>query len=155
MCIGDRAADDRQSGIWSLSCQFATNQRVKPARCNSVLLESFQLQELDEILHCCPEVTMDAELLEGNDHVLPALSAVLAVCEYMPELRVCEFVHTTSGADGEIAPDICARTEVQFLQRTRRRLETCVGILRSDPDGHDVSLGPRFTLEGIGLSIGQ
>lgn len=64
----------------------------------------------------------------------------------MSELRVGKLVQSSGGPDGEVSPDVGARSEVELLQRSRRRLESSVGVLGGDADGDDVSLGLRLAL---------
>lgn len=71
----------------------------------------------------------------------------------MTELRVGELVESSCRSDGEVSPDVGARTEVELLQRSARRLEACVGVLGRDPDGDDVALGLRLALGLVRLGV--
>lgn len=66
----------------------------------------------------------------------------------MAELRVRVTVDTTSGTDGEVAPDVRATPEVQLVHDTIRRLEALAGIFRRDSAGSQVALwsGPSLSL---------
>lgn len=97
--------------------------------------------QLDEILNGGSEVATNRQLLESNDHVFPALASVGAIGEDVAELRVCEFVQTTSGSDREVAPDIGTGTEVELLERAAGRLEACIRILGSDTDSDNMAFG--------------
>lgn len=151
--LRDGAADDREGGVRTLSGELVADERVEPARGDGVLFERLELKELDQVLDRRPEVATNAELLEGDDHVLPRLATILAVREDVTELRVREFVQTTGAVDGEVTPYVRARAEVELLERTRRRLEPCVGVLRGDTDGDDVTLGARAALVHAGVRV--
>jgi len=64
-------------------------------------------------------------------------------------------MQTSSRADGEVAPDVGARTEVELLDGTGRRLETRVWILSRDTNSDDVALGTRLALVLLRIGIGH
>ena len=57
----------------------------------------------------------------------------------MSELRVGEFVESSRSGDGEVAPHVLRRPEVELLDSTGRRLEALVGVLRSDSSSDHVT----------------
>ncbi len=67
--------------------------------------------------------------------MLPRRSTVLAVGKDVAELGVRETVDSTSGADGEVTPDVGARPEVQIVHHTVGGLEALAGILGGDTAG--------------------
>ena len=79
--------------------------------------------------------------------------AIFTVRKDVAKLRVCELVQTTSGTDGEVTADICAGTELEFLDGTRRRFEPSIGVFGGDTDSDDVTLGTRFSFELVGFGF--
>ncbi|KAH6606988.1 hypothetical protein Trco_006141 [Trichoderma cornu-damae] len=77
--LGDGTAHNRQHGVGALGSKTLGDELIQPASGDGVLLESLGLEQLDEIFDSGPEVTTNAQLLEGNDHVLSleALAGVL------------------------------------------------------------------------------
>ena len=59
----------------------------------------------------------------------------------MTELGVGEAVDGGSVGNGEITPNVGARSEVQVVHHTAGRLESLSRIFRSDTAGGSVSLG--------------
>ena len=65
--------------------------------------------------------------------------AGLAPGEAVAKLRVGKLVEAAGGADGEVAPHVARRAEVELLHRAARRLEALVRVLRRDAAGNDVA----------------
>ena len=144
--LGDGTAQDRDDGVGALGGQLVGDQLVQPPGGDGVLLEGGRLQQLDEVLDGRPEITADAQFLEGDDHVFARRRAVLTVGEDVTELAVGEAVDTTRGTDGEVTPDVGRTPEVQLVHGSAGRLEALTGVLRGDPARGGVTLGLRATL---------
>ncbi|PNY27761.1 Uncharacterized protein TCAP_02317 [Tolypocladium capitatum] len=139
--LGGGAADDGEHGVGALGGEPVGDELVEPAGRDGVVLEGFRLQQLDEVLDRRPEVTADAQLLEGDDHVLPRHLSVLTVGEDVAKLAVREAVDAALGADGEVAPDVGAAPEVELVHDTVGRLEALAGVLGGDSAGRGVAGG--------------
>ena len=151
--LGDGTANDGQDGVGTLSGELVGDELVEPAGSDGVVLESLGLQKLDEVLDGGTEITANAQFLESNNHVLARSGTVLAIGENVTELRVGETVNTTGRTDGEVTPNVGARTEVEIVQHTVGRLEALTGILGSDTAGSGVALGGRPALRLLGLGV--
>ena len=71
----------------------------------------------------------------------------------MAKLGIGVLVQTTGAVDGEVTPNVGARTEIELLKRARRRLEVGVWVLGRDTDGNDVTLGLRLALQRVGVRV--
>ena len=91
--LADSTRDHSEHGIWSLNCQLVGDQLIKPPSGNSIILKRGSLQKFDQILDGSAEVTADAQLLQGYNHVLPRGSSVLTIGENVTELGVGEAVN--------------------------------------------------------------
>ena len=147
--LGRGTADDSEGRVGAFGSQTRRDELVEPSRGDRVLLERLRFEELDEVLDGRAEVTTDREFLERDDHVLARLGTVRSVRKDVTELRIGKLVETTGRTDREVTPDVGARTEVELLESTHRRLESGVGVLGRDTDGDDVTLRRRLAL-GLG-----
>ncbi len=147
MCFRDCTGNDGQCRIGAFSGHVFADEAIQPAGRKAVIGKGVGLEEFDEVLDGGSEITTNADFFEGDDHILPTLVSISSVGEDMSELRIGEFVQATGTIDGEVAPNVGARSEVQFLKTTSRRLEPGIGIFGSDTDCYDVSLGLGFALE--------
>jgi hypothetical protein len=138
--LGDGTADNGEHGLRSLSGKTLGDELIQPTSGDGVLLEGLGLEKLDKVLNGGSEITTNAQLLEGHDHVLPRSRTVLAISENVTELRVRETVNTTLRTDGEVTPDVGATPEVELVHDTVGRLETLTGILRGDSASGSVAL---------------
>lgn len=59
----------------------------------------------------------------------------------MPELRVCKLMEASSGSHAEVAPNVLAATEVEFLHCATARAKPLVWVLGRDPAGNHVTVG--------------
>lgn len=151
--LGDGTANDGQDGIGTLSSELVGDELIEPAGSDGVVLESLSLQKLDEVFDGGTEVTANAQFLEGDNHVLARSGTVLTISENVTELGVGETVNTTGGTDGEVTPDVGARTEVEIVQHTVGGLEALTRILRGDTAGSGMALGggPALGLFRLGV----
>lgn len=56
-------------GNMSAYLHLLGDEPVQPARVDGVVLKAFSLQQLNEVLHCRPEVSSDRQLLQSHHHV--------------------------------------------------------------------------------------
>ncbi|CAK5273990.1 unnamed protein product, partial [Mycena citricolor] len=152
-CFGDCTAHNGECGVWSFGGELAADQRIKPAGGNRVVPERFEFEKLDEILDRMPEISANAQLLQRDDHVLATLAPVLSVREDMTELRIGKLVQTAGGGDREVPPHIGARSEVQLLDRSRRRLEPSIGVLSRNTHSHYMPFRSRFALQLVRVGL--
>jgi hypothetical protein len=69
--LGDGTTHNSKHGLGSLSSKTLGDKLIQPTSGDGVLLKSLGLEKLDEVLNGGSEITTNAQLLEGHDHVLP------------------------------------------------------------------------------------
>ncbi|CAF3476176.1 unnamed protein product [Fusarium graminearum] len=69
--LGNGTTGDSKHGLGSLSGKALGDELVQPTSRDGVVLESLCLKKLDEVLNGGSEITTNAELLQGHNHVLP------------------------------------------------------------------------------------
>jgi hypothetical protein len=77
--LGNGTTSDSKHGLGSLGGKTLRDELTQPAGGNGVLLEGLGLEKLDEVLDGGSEITTNAQLLQGHDHVLPRSRTVLAM----------------------------------------------------------------------------
>ncbi|CEI38582.1 unnamed protein product [Fusarium venenatum] len=69
--LGNSTTGDSKHGLGSLSGKTLGDKLIQPTSGDGVVLEGLGLEKLDEVLNGGSEITTNAQLLQGHDHVLP------------------------------------------------------------------------------------